>query len=576
MMTFRSAAFGSRRLFACLVALGLSACGGGGGGDNGSGTLTVNVASVSLQVEQGTEIANTEISGSITGATQPVYLSIVYTNSGISVADFQQTSSTTGKVIISPRDPLSVSPGVYHDTVTVSACYDPSCNRPVGGSPKVVPVTYTVKAPTPPAALVASDRAVAFSSTPSGNVLTRTLSVSDNTGATSTWTSSSSASWLSATSGGSSGGSLVLSADPSSLDEGLHLATVTLTSSNPAISGAETVRVGLYKSSAAASAIVLSPPSGVGSRAAADPIRPLRYAASGSTIVAHHFYTGELIGTIDIAGGSISSITTSDDGSRLYALDAGNTKLVTVDLDNFSVTSSTTLPDLTPPGGSFSGTQIVHARASGRSAIVLSEATRPSPAGGLVAVTPVIDPTDGRSLGRVFGFDAFMMSHFSGTHGAVAYTAPTCCTGGLSVQRIELKATSNGGVFGQTTAASILASASLQSVAASPDGASVLVAEYSRPTLYQFRYNGTTLSDVGGAPGGTTGFASWFMAYSPNGRLAVLRLLDLLVYNADGTLAHTYPNLLATLSSTNATGQVVASSDGLRLLINDNLVDLGP
>src|SRR4029434_7371551 len=145
---------------------------------------------------------------------------------------------------------VSLGPGTYSDTISIFACFDQACLRPVMGSPKHVAVSYTVTR-NPPPTLLLSDHGVAFASVPGRAHLTRTLSVRDSTGTASTWSAVSDApQCVRLTSSGASGSPLTLSANPVGLADGFYEARVTVTSSNPAIAQAQTVRVGLYVSRA--------------------------------------------------------------------------------------------------------------------------------------------------------------------------------------------------------------------------------------------------------------------------------------------------------------------------------------
>jgi hypothetical protein len=44
------------------------------------------------------------------------------------------------------KSPNVIGPGVYKDTITVSVCYDRACTKPAIGSPRALPVDYTVTA----------------------------------------------------------------------------------------------------------------------------------------------------------------------------------------------------------------------------------------------------------------------------------------------------------------------------------------------------------------------------------------------------------------------------------------------
>jgi hypothetical protein len=82
------------------------------------------------------------------GITNPpaggVYVGYSYSYSGIDDAHLQATSSTSGEVLLSFKNPAVIGPGVYSDTITVQVCLDSQCVTQVDGSPRTIDVTYTV------------------------------------------------------------------------------------------------------------------------------------------------------------------------------------------------------------------------------------------------------------------------------------------------------------------------------------------------------------------------------------------------------------------------------------------------
>ena len=55
------------------------------------------------------------------------------------------TGDTTGQLTIFPKQPSQLGAGTFTDTITVRACLDNGCFRQIGGSPKTINVTYTVR-----------------------------------------------------------------------------------------------------------------------------------------------------------------------------------------------------------------------------------------------------------------------------------------------------------------------------------------------------------------------------------------------------------------------------------------------
>jgi len=92
-----------------------------------------------------------------------------------------------------------------------------SMNATVNGDTVQLPLTLNLNADQ--RRLLASEWGVGLASTPTGSVLSRTLTISDNFAGTLAWTATSDSAWLAVTAAGSTAGSssLVLSADPASL-----------------------------------------------------------------------------------------------------------------------------------------------------------------------------------------------------------------------------------------------------------------------------------------------------------------------------------------------------------------------
>ncbi len=72
-------------------------------------------------------------------------------------------------------------------------------------------------------------------------------------------------------------------------------------------------------------------------RFAAEPVRPLFHSAAGNRISAHHVYTGQRTGLLELTDADIGDVALSDDGRRPLALNRAKGQIVVVDLDNFAV-----------------------------------------------------------------------------------------------------------------------------------------------------------------------------------------------------------------------------------------------
>jgi hypothetical protein len=168
----------------CIVLL-LAACGGGGGGGGPRtvGNFTISTSTVTFDGDPGgVAPAPAVVTGSITGVDETVFLTVVLTSNGLTNATVALTGANTGALTIFPKSPAQLGFGTFNDTVTVTACLDAGCSRPVGGSPKTINVTYSVRG------LGASPANVVLSAPEGGAAPPQQISLSNNTGAN--WTSS--------------------------------------------------------------------------------------------------------------------------------------------------------------------------------------------------------------------------------------------------------------------------------------------------------------------------------------------------------------------------------------------------
>jgi hypothetical protein len=212
----------------CVVLL-LAACGGGGGGPRTVGNFTIATGTVTFDAEVGgPSPAPAIVTGSITGVDETVFLTVVLTSNGLANASVAVTGETTGALTIFPKHPAQLGAGTFNDTVTVSACLDAGCSRPVGGSPKTISVTYNVRG------LSVSPSGVAFSAFERTTPATQQITLSNHTGAN--WTSSvtyqgAASGWLTLTpTTGATQGAHQVTLNASSLDApAIYTATVQIT-----------------------------------------------------------------------------------------------------------------------------------------------------------------------------------------------------------------------------------------------------------------------------------------------------------------------------------------------------------
>jgi hypothetical protein len=305
-------------------------------------TLTPNPVSVTLGGTNGRDFSGVPVQLSLnTGAS-----SFLWNSSGTS--SFVNPAPVSGSVSGTPVS-VTLTPvltGLTGGTHSGTAKFTAAVN---GDQVTVnVPVTFNMESHK----LLVDGNGVALVKTPSFSRLTRTLVVRDNLGLTTNWTATSDRPWLTVTGSGLTGvNSMLLSADTSTLAaDSLNFATVTIGSSDTSVenAGTEKVRVGLWVGSADPTS------NSIGVNAlviAADPIRPYAYAAVGSDINVYNIYTGAPVNTITgvaAGGGTIEAMIASHDGSTLYALDSTNSKIVRVDLDAQTVSTSFSVSVVNP------------------------------------------------------------------------------------------------------------------------------------------------------------------------------------------------------------------------------------
>lgn len=217
----------------------------------------------------------------------------------------------------------AATPGSYSAVVTVAAT--------VNGNTYTLPLALELNRDK--RKILPSEWGVGFAAVPAGSVLTKTLQVTDNFAGALPWTATSSASWLTATSSGTtgSGPGLTLSANPNLVPAGaMSYATVTLKTSDPAIE-TSVVNVGLWRANGGMTALTTLPITY--SNVVADKIRPFIYAHNGSTFLdVYNAHLGTKIGTIANVGGALGDMTVAPDGSRLYVIDTPSKTAVLVDL----------------------------------------------------------------------------------------------------------------------------------------------------------------------------------------------------------------------------------------------------
>ncbi len=131
-------------------------------------------------------------------------------------------SGTNGGTVTVTPSITGLAAGTYTADVTVAAAG-------VSGSPKTIPVTLTLDAPTPPA-LTVSPAALSFSAVAGGpSPAAKTLAISNTGGGSLDWTASESASWLAVSPGsGTNAGTVTVTPSITGLAAGTYTEDITL------------------------------------------------------------------------------------------------------------------------------------------------------------------------------------------------------------------------------------------------------------------------------------------------------------------------------------------------------------
>jgi hypothetical protein len=288
--------------------------------------LSVSVDSVALGGTDGLSFAAQPVSLSLdTGSNAYPWTATVTTDDG---AAWLVSDALSGTVSATPSqlnlrvDRSKVRSGRYTGQLHLSVNVQGTVLQ------RSVPVTLNAAAE----GLYLATNGVALSKFPNMGVLTRTIRVTttaDRAGAP--WTASSNSAWLSATPSGTTGGDLVLAADPTGLTaDHEYIAQVTLTSSDPSIESDETVRVGLWVGST--DPIKVTKPYAATNSyylyTVNDPVEPYEFVSSSGTDVAvYNVYTGALVKTFAGVAPELGEMTVSSDGTTLFVVDATNYRI---------------------------------------------------------------------------------------------------------------------------------------------------------------------------------------------------------------------------------------------------------
>jgi hypothetical protein len=80
-----------------------------------------------------------------------IYFGVEQTyNGAVASLNYVETGPQSGRLDVRLIPPQGLRPGTYTDTVTLNACYDEGCRRPLNGSPATIAVIYEILAPPVP------------------------------------------------------------------------------------------------------------------------------------------------------------------------------------------------------------------------------------------------------------------------------------------------------------------------------------------------------------------------------------------------------------------------------------------
>jgi hypothetical protein len=170
------------------------------------------------------------------GGSSPAAKTLTVTNAGGGTMNWTASESASwlslspssgtnnGTITVTPSI-TGLAAGTYTTDVTVTA-------TGAGGSPKTIPVTFTVDPATPPT-LTVSPSSLSFTATQGGsNPAAKTLSVSNTGGGSMDWTATDGAAWLSLSpTSGTNAGTITVTPSISGLTAGTYTTDVTVTAS---------------------------------------------------------------------------------------------------------------------------------------------------------------------------------------------------------------------------------------------------------------------------------------------------------------------------------------------------------
>jgi hypothetical protein len=371
---------------------------------------------------------------------------------------------------------------------------------------------------------------------------------------------------------------MTLTASPTGLADGFHQANVAVVSSNSALAS-QNVRVGFYVSSTASASSFSSPPVLFSTKYwlppsnwVVDPIRPVTYTATGSSIAIDHAYTGARVGSINVAGASYQSIAIGDDGSRLYALNITSSKIDVIDLDLQTVVSSLSIPPSSPlVPVQFDQLRMLHMRVHGIPVLILNSmyiANRIS--------MPILDAVTGQQLGTTgLGMSTDNDVFVGSRDGRVLYYSNAGLSGILGISRVNLNASASGNIYGVLAGTSAGNNvAGLQDIATNADGSRVYAAWYTDSFVRTFTYVNGIFTEAAQVTLLGAGNYGANIETDPLGQVVIGVSPDLRVYLPNDTLSYDWPGMTSPSVIDGGVGSLRVTSDGLRALGNGKMFNI--
>lgn len=388
-----------------------------------------------------------------------------------------------------------------------------------------------------------SSRGAAFSSFPGRSVLSRSIQVESSRGSIDVpWSATSDASWLNVTATGNTGGSVVLTANPAGLQQDtVHLATVTIVSSDPEIGNQESIRVAFWAGSTDPQELTIS---GVHRNPVANPVEPWVYVNDGAnTIEIYNVYTGALVDTWSTTLVGAGVMTISRDGTLLLVNDEGAHAIVALNAQTGGIVR-------TYPYSQSLDVRAVTQIGVGSRAVLISSIGRVYDVATGAELGPYVLPAGGTTSFAVDPLSRYFVTLDTGRSPA-------------SIEKFSIKRTAltEDGITIAWAAGTSGAGSNGQDSCLSNDGTRLYTANGAPYTFPMYRPNGTVLQYLGELPASAypnnaeCGWSGIFVG----GAQTYSMLDDTWIYRSDDSL-------LTTFHMSAAARWLVLSGDNIRVI----------